>query len=174
MTDNSLHTLDVREMLKNRQEPFSLIMGTIRALGDNQTLLLITPFEPTPLFGVLAKMGFQHESRQIGDDHWENTFYRTSPPGQQFDPSHQRPTPDDAVLPMENQTIDVRGLEPPLPMVRILETLHPLPAGKTLTARLDRCPMHLIARLDQEGHRHQETEQKDGSWLVTITQGGVS
>jgi hypothetical protein len=34
-------------------------------LAGGQTLRLITPFEPLPLFSVLAKKGFQHTSRQI-------------------------------------------------------------------------------------------------------------
>jgi len=47
--------------------------------------------------------------------------------------------------------IDVRGLEPPQPLVRILEALASLPQGSTLKARTDRNPIHLHAVLRERG-----------------------
>ena len=47
--------------------------------------------------------------------------------------------------------LDARGLEPPQPMVRILEALEVLPASAELHARTDRNPVHLHPFLAERG-----------------------
>lgn len=66
------------------------------------------------------------------------------------------------------QEIDVRGLEPPEPLVRILEALESLPAGATLRAHTDREPCHLFGEAGQRGFRHDCNEQPDGCWITTL------
>ncbi len=65
--------------------------------------------------------------------------------------------------------LDVRGLEPPEPLVRILDALESLPAGSTLRAHTDREPCHLFAEAEQRGFRHDCKEQPDGSWITVLT-----
>jgi uncharacterized protein (DUF2249 family) len=67
------------------------------------------------------------------------------------------------------QEIDVRGLEPPEPLIRILDRLESLPAGATLRARTDREPCHLFGEAVQRGFRHECAELPDGSWLTVLT-----
>lgn len=74
-----------------------------------------------------------------------------------------KPVPADGV-----QDIDVRGLEPPEPLIRILDRLESLPAGASLRARTDREPCHLFGEATQRGFRHESREQPDGSWLTTL------
>ncbi len=64
--------------------------------------------------------------------------------------------------------VDARGLEPPQPMMRILEALASLPAGATLRARTDRRPMHLFPILTERGYAAETQEQTDGSFLTLI------
>lgn len=64
--------------------------------------------------------------------------------------------------------LDARGLEPPQPMVRILERLATLPAGGVLQARTDRRPVHLCDLLSLRGFRGESEQQHDGSFLTTI------
>ena len=64
--------------------------------------------------------------------------------------------------------IDARGLEPPQPMMRILEAVAQLPAGATVCARTDRRPMHLVAHLETHGFSVETEEQSDGSYLTHI------
>ena len=75
---NKTITVDVREDIRNGHEPFSRIMSAVASLAGGQDLLLIAPFEPQPLFGVLATKGFQHRSREVGQGHWEVLFSRTA------------------------------------------------------------------------------------------------
>lgn len=65
--------LDVRPMLAQGEEPFELIMGTVADLGD-RSLLLIAPFEPTPLLGVLSSQGFAYEVDKVSDAEWRTRF----------------------------------------------------------------------------------------------------
>ena len=64
--------------------------------------------------------------------------------------------------------VDARGLEPPQPMVKILETLAQLPAGAGIRARTDRRPMHLYAMLEQRGFAGVSEPQTDGSFVTLI------
>ena len=65
-------------------------------------------------------------------------------------------------------TLDVRGLEPPQPLVVILEALEGLPEGAELHARTDRRPMHLYPLLEQRGFTGESEEQHDGSFITII------
>jgi uncharacterized protein (DUF2249 family) len=67
------------------------------------------------------------------------------------------------------QEVDLRGLEPPEPLVRILDRLESLPAGATLLAHTDREPCHLFGEAEQRGFRHDCKEQADGSWVTVLT-----
>jgi TusA-related sulfurtransferase len=64
--------------------------------------------------------------------------------------------------------VDARGLEPPQPLVIILETLASLPAGAELRARTDRRPMHLYPQLEERGFTALTEEQPNGSFLTHI------
>jgi len=64
--------------------------------------------------------------------------------------------------------VDARGLEPPEPLVRILNALETLPAGRKLRAITDRQPCHLFAEATARGFSHECTEQADGSWVTLL------
>lgn len=68
--------------------------------------------------------------------------------------------------------VDTRGLEPPQPMVTILEALATLPKGVNLRARTDRRPMHLYAQLEQRGFKGTSEEQADGTFATMIVRIG--
>lgn len=71
---------------------------------------------------------------------------------------------------METELIelDARGLEPPQPMMKILEAVAALPAGATLAARTDRQPLLLYPLLEQRGFTYETIAQPDGSHLTHI------
>jgi len=64
--------------------------------------------------------------------------------------------------------LDNRGLEPPQPMTRILETLASLPDSATLLAINEREPMFLYPELAERGYGYQTTPHPDGSFHITI------
>ncbi len=68
--------LDVRPDLARGDEPFARIMEAAASVQQGQALVLIAPFEPVPLYGVLAAQGFTHETRQVGAAEWVVRFVR--------------------------------------------------------------------------------------------------
>ena len=71
---------------------------------------------------------------------------------------------------MKSQAIqlDARGLEPPQPMMKILEAVAALPAGATIIAHTDRQPLLLYPLLEQRGFTYETTIQSDGSHITHI------
>lgn len=67
------------------------------------------------------------------------------------------------------RTIDVSHLPPPLPMVKILETLRALGPGETLLVQHTRRPIHLYPKLEALGCTHETTELPSGKIEVRIT-----
>ena len=170
---NRTVTLDVREDIRNGREPFAKIMQTVAALKDSEQLLLIAPFEPAPLFAVLAQRGYSHQSKLTPAGDFEVLFTRLS-----GDPAKPKTTLVPSKSPTSSKPrscagtpvieVDARGLEPPQPLVKILEALTTLPEGARLRARTDRRPMHLYAQLEERGFVGETEEQKDGSFVTHV------
>ena len=78
-------------------------------------------------------------------------------------------SPDAETMPApEFVEVDARGLEPPQPLVKILEALTGLSEGAELHARTDRRPIHLYAQLEERGFTAETMEQSDGSFLTHV------
>ena len=174
--------VDVREDIRTGREPFSRIMQAVGALRPNEQLQVIAPFEPVPLFRVLEKHGFSHQSQPTASGDWKVLFTHASQESaiERTDTApctclSTYPTPamhnEEARIPeavTKIVDVDARGLEPPQPMVKILEAVATLPAGQELRARTDRRPMHLYPQLDERGFAATTEEQPDGSFLTHI------
>jgi len=71
-------------------------------------------------------------------------------------------------LPSATSEIDVTGMEPPEPMLAILEALEALPERGALLVRLDREPHPLFRVLDQNDYRRHGGWQEDHSYRLLI------
>lgn len=166
-------TLDVREDFRTGQHPCDKIQNALSEVGDGETLRLLVPFEPVPIFEVARNKGLGHEARQTPDGDWEVFFSRRPASGSE---TVQRPERKghscgcgcNATDPTEVVDVDARGLEPPQPMVKILEALTALPGGALLRARTDRRPIHLYPMLEARGFGGESEEQTDGSFITHI------
>lgn len=70
---------------------------------------------------------------------------------------------------MENKImLDVRGLEPPEPLERVLDALSQLREGQQLCMSIDREPFPLYRILDNNGFDHQTNSMPDFSYEVLI------
>ncbi len=69
-------TLDVRPLLADGHEPFDQIMSAVGQLSPGEDLVIVAPFEPVPLEGVLGSQGFAFDAVEIGDGDWRVTFSR--------------------------------------------------------------------------------------------------
>ena len=166
--------LDVRPQLARGEEPFAAIMAAADRLQPGQALRLIAPFRPAPLFTVMANRGFAASDRRRPDGAWEVVFSPlddAAPAAAGLAPGS---APGAAMWPDPSETLDLSGLMPPEPMVRILETLASLPAGEVLFALLDREPMFLFPELAQRGHEWAGNLAPDGvSYRLLVRSGGA-
>jgi uncharacterized protein (DUF2249 family) len=176
-------TLDVREDIRQGREPFSKIMQTVARLKPGENLRLLAPFQPVPLYGVLAGQGFSHTAKATAEGDWDVLFSRepggaptapaagsTGSAGQSQRPATRLQDAGAAAACTGTPVLDVdaRGLEPPQPLVKILEALESLPQGAELRARTDRRPMHLYAQLTERGFSGETEEQPDGSFVTHV------
>ena len=165
--------LDVREDIRLGQEPFARIMAAVRALEPGEVLVLRAPFEPVPLYRVLGQQGFAHRTEQRAPDDWSVCFYRPSPGGSDSE-SHQasgerskaRPEP-------RSPSVDVRGLEAPLPMMRVLEAVEHLAPGESVEILHERRPVFLYPQLDERGLLHETDEPAPGVVRIVIRRPGT-
>lgn len=65
--DQGDSVLDVRDI---SGPPFGEIMDALDDLERDETLELIAPFEPRPLFGVLSERSYSFEATQVDEDEW--------------------------------------------------------------------------------------------------------
>ncbi len=68
--------LDVRPILAEGGEPFVTIMEAAVPLETGETLLLVAPFEPVPLYQALGARGFMHKTQKISEAEWRVLFTR--------------------------------------------------------------------------------------------------
>ena len=71
-------TFDARPTIAAGGEPFNDIMAAVAALGQDEELVVLAPFDPVPLRGVLGAQGFACDAASLGDDGWRVTFRRPS------------------------------------------------------------------------------------------------
>ncbi len=69
-------TVDARPIIADGGEPFDTIMAAVAALTDGEDLVVLAPFEPVPLEGVLGSQGFSYQADDLGDGDWRVTFHR--------------------------------------------------------------------------------------------------
>ena len=68
--------------------------------------------------------------------------------------------------------IDARGLEPPQPMERVMQTLALLRPGQSIRLLLHREPFPLYPSLTERGYRYQTRMEADGSYVILISPAG--
>lgn len=161
------YTLDVREQLRNGGEPFPQIMQAVGQLAPEQPLRLLATFEPLPLYAVLGKKGYGHSALHRADGDWEVLFT----PGQAAtQPAPQKAaaaaTATNADWPAPTAHLDNRGLQPPEPMILILEALEHLAPGEVLAAINERDPVFLYPELEARGATIRTEQKSDGVHLL--------
>ncbi len=157
--------VDVREDLRAGREPFSRIMASRRDVPEGGALCVRAIFEPVPLYDVLGAQGLDHHTERLAEDDWRVWFYAA--PGRM--PAPPAAPPPAAVEHEDGATVlDVRGLEPPEPMLRTLAALEELPAGGVLVQINVRVPEFLLPLLDERGFTYEIREQEPGLVRVVI------
>lgn len=154
--------LDLRGTLAAGAEPFPAIMAALRALPAGTVLTLLTPFEPAPLRSLLTKRGWESHTG------WEGELCLTSLWRRPDATIKDAPALDltGRLTPGDPATLDVRDLEPPLPLRAVLSALD---AGHLpLRVIHRRAPALLYPRLTERGLQWTVTET-DGTFRIDIS-----
>ncbi len=174
--------LDVRDDLRNGDEPFARIMAAKAEVPADGALMLRAIFEPAPLYAVLGKQGFLHWTEHRGDEDWVVWFYRhpvaeaegADAPESAGAAAGENAAVAEAAGESEPEAgngvvvLDVRGMEPPEPMVRTLAALDTLPRGETLVQINVREPRFLLPQLEERGFVYEVREQAEDLVRVFI------
>lgn len=142
------------------------------ALPVGGHFVLVNDHDPVPLYYQFEGMfrgAFAWEYLVDGPDEFQVKITRLAETPITTPPSPPRRPGIRACGAIEE--LDLRGMEPPNPMLRILEQLESTAAGASFQARTDRQPLHLYPELDARGARHASEQLGDGSWLTSITRG---
>jgi uncharacterized protein (DUF2249 family) len=71
-------TIDARPIIAAGDEPFDTIMSAVSSLAEDEELVVLAPFEPVPLEGVLSSQGFSYQAEELGGGDWKVTFRQPS------------------------------------------------------------------------------------------------
>ena len=154
--------LDVREDIARGEEPLARIMRAVKALDADEVFVLRAPFEPVPLYEVLGRRGLAHWTEHGATNDWQVWFYREKVP-----PVEAAPARVGRAL-RGRTVIDVRGLEPPQPMMHVLEAVDRLGPGAELEVLHERRPTFLYPQLEDRGFVHETDEPEPGLVRIRI------
>ncbi|CAN5482810.1 hypothetical protein BH11BAC3_BH11BAC3_39200 [soil metagenome] len=171
ITEADIIELDVRAELESGKDPFNLILKAVNQLQPGQLLKLINSFEPVPLIIILEKQGFESYTEIINDNLVYTFFHKsqattikevdTSKASEGWDKILNRYTD-------KMETVDVRSLEMPLPMLTILDALDKLPEEKALYVIHKRIPVFLLPELAERKFDYRIKEVADGEVYLLI------
>ncbi|MFN8544953.1 MAG: DUF2249 domain-containing protein [Candidatus Binatia bacterium] len=149
--------LDVRPLLARGEEPFDLIVRTVRELGSDEALHLIAPFEPAPLYGVLRSFGRTHHTERDGTvvHVW---FYCENATG---------------AAPQSPTLLELSGAEPNALTLAILEKLGELGPDAQLLVQCLQPPAHLAEKLALRGYAAHTEQRCDGDYLIHVAPVGT-
>lgn len=159
-------SLDVRALPAGEKHARIFQRWTDLPVGAH--FVLINNHDPLPLFHQFAArfpgaFGWEHTVSGTGAFHVKIT--RLAVPSVDWPPL---PPSQSGPAEPAGEEIDVRGLEPPEPLMRILAAVATLAPGVTLHARTDRRPLHLYTELTARGMQYFSQELPDGSWRTTF------
>lgn len=165
--------LDVRDDIKNGADPFEKIMTAVNALKENEALYLTNSFEPFPLYSVLKNKGFDHTTNKIPEG-FQIIFFRNgsgetaSKISEEADEFNFNDDDLKNLAHLNGIELDVRGMEPPQPLLKIFKILETLKSDEALFITHERKPIHLYPRLKDAGYKFLTEEIGDDLYTIRI------
>jgi hypothetical protein len=151
--------LDATAILARGEDPLQAILTAAEALPPGKVLHVRAPFEPLPLYQVMAARGFDHRSAQFGEQDWSSWFWHTEhPPSAATEVTPMTPAPAGVT--------DLRHLSPPEPMLWILEAT--AASREPIRVMLRWFPTPLVEMLEPQGWTVREESAGADGVVVTI------
>jgi AcrR family transcriptional regulator len=143
---DGLRALDVRPLLAQGIEPLETIFRALEAVGPGGVLKVTAPFRPAPLIALLSSRGHTVNVEALDARCFSVEIVHGGRPAIE----------------------DLRDLEPPGPLERVLAATASLPPAGVYLARVPRHPRLLLPRLAERGLDWRVQEEPDGSALIRI------
>ncbi len=159
MDKTNVVTLDARPILASGVDPFDDIMETLKGMNNDQTLLIINTFEPIPILNILKKRGYEYETERPEPGVVHTYLRKTGAKKETATATASQPAKADGFASVEKRfkekmrEIDVRNLEMPMPMVKVLEELEKLSEGEALYVHHKRLPQYLLPELENRNFK---------------------
>ncbi|PCJ43295.1 MAG: hypothetical protein COA81_04445 [Alphaproteobacteria bacterium] len=169
LNEDDCMRMDVRPILARGDDPLEQILAKVELLAVQDILLIEAPFDPLPLRRMLTGRGYASHAVPLSPKHWQ-VFFKKQDGAKLPDLPNLSDLPafplyrQDGVLEM-----DLRGLEPPNPMIAILKVIESGKAGDKFIVRLMRNPVYLYPELVERNWQAQVLEERDDGLRVEIT-----
>ena len=153
---------DVRPIIDAGDDPLALIVDRVKKMPKGGALKIINSFEPTPLISLLKKQGFESYVDQVDENIIETYFYKTSDAAIEINDQEKNAEGWDELLQKfeeKIETVDVRHLEMPQPMMTILEAIEKLPDDQALYVYHKRIPVFLLPELKERKFDYRIKEE---------------
>lgn len=153
---------DVRPLINEGKDPLRLIVDRVKTIPKGGVLKIINSFEPTPLISLLNKQGFESFVDLIDDQLVETYFYKTGNEKVKIDDEENNSEGWEALVKKyvgKIQTVDVRELKMPQPMMTILDAIEKLPDGNALFVYHKRIPVFLLPELKERKFDYRIKEE---------------
>jgi len=165
MERTNIVEFDVRPILEGGVDPFEAIMGKLKEMRDDQTLLIINTFEPVPLLNILKTKGYEYEVERP-EDGVVHTYLKKVVDAESEDvktkeeKSVNNLTYEQVEVRFKDRMkeVDVRDLEMPLPMVTILEEVEKIDSSNALYVHHKKLPQYLLPELKDRGYSYVHKE----------------
>lgn len=162
---------DVRPIITANEDPLSLIVKKVKSIQPGEALKIINTFEPAPLIILLKKQGFESYVDVINDQLVETYFYKIDDNAVVINETENVTEGWDSFMQKfayKIQTIDVRELEMPKPMLTILDALDHLPPEAALFVYHKRIPVFLLPELKERKFDYRIKEISDNEVHLLI------
>ncbi len=170
-------TFDVRPILDSGKDPLQNILSKIKELKIGEALLIINSFEPIPLYSLLAKKGFLHWMEK-SDELFKIYFYKEN--GDENILENSVKDSEEKLAAKINTElnehdfeniieIDVHELQPPEPMMKILESLNRIDEKSVMLVYHHREPVLLYPILEERGYRAVCKKLDEDNYKILIS-----
>lgn len=151
MSPSDALVLDVRPLLREGVEPLPAIIEAKSRLAPGQSLRLLAPFDPKPLYGIFEADDFSTQTRKIDESLWEICF-----------------SPGEADTSATLHQIDLRGKHANERLRQSLDAVSCLERGQSLELHTSDRPEDLLKTLSRETTDYDCEPAGTGHWVTTI------
>ena len=170
---------DVRPIIDNGADPLKEILGRFKTTEPGKILCIINNFVPTPLIHLLKQEKAEATFVETISDKEFNTYFLKKEKEEKsssvtaeekliLDDAESFATICNKFTKEQTKEIDVRELEMPGPMEKILSELQELPAGNALYINHKRVPVYLLEELADKNYQVHINNREDGNVKMLI------